>query len=502
MKKLSILCAMALALGFTACDDQLPNPQPVPNPELPTFNSSDLVIEQGNLGDAVINLQTYADKGEKVRLAKVEKLVNFPYTYSLVFDVEVSADPYFEKSGMFTATVDSTTYEDGTYIVAIASNVNTAIYENLTKNPAQLKVYTRFAAYGETATGRMRLGGADYFYGEYTYDFVPFEPEQVLTDTYFLYTRAAGQQSWTQTQFVKGNANLSVYDDGVFGAVVETATDNVEWKVVPEGGADLFIAGDDVYANAGALAAEGKCGVLATAGKYLVGIDVLGMTYSVAPAYGQLYVPIGVSSSGAKQADLDKALALSTTNSVVFTGTIRLNQNWYFIGERSVEAGVYLLNGEVTGDAGTETANIAFATNFADRPTGEDGNPLYGPMKNTSGLYYVEANVASLNYSATRVTTLNLVGDFNNWTISDDYALTPKNNASGVTTWSATDVELKAGDYVICANGLLTFRYGGSDADVVRVNPDGGNLKVAADGKYDVTLNFGVQPNTITLTKK
>ena len=99
MKKLALLCGVALALGFTSCDDELPNPPGQSNPQPEIFDSANLTLAQDGYGvDEAINLQALAEAGEKAVLANITELTDFPEDYDLVFKVDMSTTEDFAKS--------------------------------------------------------------------------------------------------------------------------------------------------------------------------------------------------------------------------------------------------------------------------------------------------------------------------------------------------------------------------------------------------------------------
>lgn len=89
MKKTALLFGIALAMGLSACDDMLPNPEVPAYPEFDLFASDDLAIAQAGVSAEApvptVDLQAYANTGERVVLADITKLENWPSTYTLMF---------------------------------------------------------------------------------------------------------------------------------------------------------------------------------------------------------------------------------------------------------------------------------------------------------------------------------------------------------------------------------------------------------------------------------
>lgn len=483
MKKLALLCGVALALGFTACDDELPNPEGQKNPQLEIFDSANLALSQVENGaEKAINLQTLADAGEKAVLANITELTDFPADYDLVFKVDMSTTEDFAKS--VTIDVPAEFNEEDSVASVAASTINSAIYDNFTKDPAQITLYTRWAAYAVSDLSTMRLGGKDKLYAEYTYDFVPFTPDRILSTAYSLKYKAAGAD-WAYMDMTKA-VEGSVYDDGLFTVQVDVLEAGFQWMVIPTANIQSqegLIGVETATAASGALV-EGEgavAGEINNNSPYLITIDVVNMTYKVTLAFEQLWVPGSATGTSVKS-----ALKLFTTDYVTYDGTLRLYNDWY-ISAQSTKKGIsFMLDGEQTvSEQGVLKGSLVQVAN------GEGTN-----MTAENGLYYIKVNLGTMEYSATPIKQISVIGAFNEWNLETAVDLTPN---ARFQKWTANGVKLTAGEYKFCVDHSWTICYGGQADDLVQ---NGANLMLDEDGTYDIELDFTKQPNKLKITKK
>ncbi|MDE6611937.1 MAG: SusF/SusE family outer membrane protein [Muribaculaceae bacterium] len=489
MKKTALLFGIALAMGLSACDDMLPNPEAPTYPEFDLFASDDLAIAQAGASAETpvptIDLQTLADAGERAVLVDITKLENWPSTYDLVFDFEASLTPDFAKSVNFQATAT-----DGMVAVP-AATLNSLVYDNYTHDPSDVIIYTRIAAYAVQGTSSMRLGGADYLYGEYNYNLKLFTPERVLDTEYYLMYREPGAQQWSTLQFAKADAASSVYDNGLYSVAIDVTAAGLEWAVsyglpgekplvspVPDP-ADA----DNAHGTLNADLDPVQPAILDKPMPFLISIDVLAGTYTVSVAYSQLYVPGGATSNNPAASSV---LSLFTNDYVNYTGTMRLYSAWSLAAQRS-ENGIFFIPAEdqTVSEAGVITTDMTMAT-------GRDKT-----LTATNGLYYVEFNITTMKIKASPVQSIQVIGNFNGWDLATAAEMT---SASRFTKWTATGIQLKAGEeFKFCVDRAWTLSYGGELNDVQQ---NGANFTVDADGTYDITLDFSKQPNKVTMVKK
>ena len=133
-------------------------------------------------------------------------------------------------------------------------------------------------------------------------------------------------------------------------------------------------------------------------------------------------------------------------------------------------------------------------TNYGDGGEGtlstEGGN-----LSASKGFYYVEANVTTLTWKATEITTYGIIGGFNDWSAS-----LPMTFDAATSTYTV-EAELPAGtEFKFRANDDWAINLGGALGNLV---PGGDNIKVAEAGTYIIILDLSNAANfKATMTKK
>lgn len=485
MKKTNILLGMALCLGLASCNEfDLPNPPGQSNPEVPVFNSDNLEIKQAA---ETLDLQAAKEAGTKVTLAEIEKIVDFPEAYTLLIEADFATAADFSD-----AVTIATEINDETLVQLEPSDLNKLICNNFTKDPKDITLHARLAAYATLGATKQRLGGADYYYAtDYTYLTIPFAPEKVIESEYYLLHRAVGATSWDVTSALPftHTSDGSPYDNPVFSIKVDVEAPGMEWAVIPGSSFDaantdgiLGVADNESMTGALVGGEEIVPGVIADASPYTITINAEADTYAVAFAYECLWVP-----GGANGNNFSRALKLFTTDYITYSGTMMLNTSWYLTAQDSNKGTVFMLDGEQTeSPAGTFTGKL-------DMRTTNNGGKV---MSASAGLYYISANLGSLTYKLVEIPQISLIGAFNGWDTATAVDLTPN---ARKTTWTVKDVEMTAGEYKFCVSHAWTYSFGGSADDIVQ---NGGNLVLDEAGTYDFTLDFTKQPNTLKIVKK
>lgn len=504
MKKLSIFCGLALCLGFVGCNDiDLPNPPGQSNPDEAAFESTDLVVSQAATS---INLVTLNAEQKQAPVAKIDKLDNFPASYGLEFELEVA------KNADFYPVVTIPAEIEGDLVTVSPDDLNGAIRATITKDPSEVNVMTRLAAYAVNGNSRIRLGGSENaVYAQYDYQVTPFVPSRVIEDVYYL---VGSFCNWDVKQGIAFThvGQGSVYDTPDFSVKIDidaaqASGDGYLWKVVPASavaagtwdGAMGVIPSADSELN-GLLVespeAKTNAGVLSTPSPYLISINVEALTYSVTFAFENLWVP----SIGTSTTNFTKVLTLNTNDFITYSGASRLNKQWWITTEPSAKSGHQLYQsvtepavidglvqkgGLVIFDANSEDENISGAKRMTI---------------SADGLYWIEANLVKMTYKTTHLESVSLVGAFNGWNAAEAVKLTP---SADFMTWTGT-VALD-GMFKINTNGAWDVDFGGPTEGPIGSNVQlvykGANMVVEA-GTYDVTVKFNSYPYTLDIVKK
>lgn len=489
MKKYAIYGLTALlSFGFVSCDNyEEPNPAPQTNAQGTVLQAAAVTVTDAIVAADTYDLKGLNDANEKIVLATVAapNLVN--YTYKAI--VEVAKDASFAGAGSFVAAVEAAN-EDGTLynIVASPDALQGVYYKNISKGPKAKAVQLRYSLYtvgGDAAAGQeARIGGPDTYYGPYAMNVLPFPSDLVIEDSYYLVGTAC---DWEVTKAIKLNhSDLSPYDDPVFTFKFDV-TEGWWWKIIPE---STFVTGDWVSgANtqfgvevngdesltgllmASTDDAEAQAGCLNVTGPYLLTINMEDMTYDFSLAIENLYTP-GNSNGWSQTA----SQLLSTIDYSNYFGFAHLNGEFKFTSAPNwdgVNFGMGAEEGQLSNDGGAGNINAG-----------------------ADGLYWAEANTASLTYKLTPVTAIGLIGDA---TPAGWDAATPLTPSADFLTWTAT-MTLKAGEFKIQCNNGWDIQMGGAADCLVTKAEDGNpaNIPAPGAGTYKVTVHLDQLPYTVT----
>lgn len=498
MKKIQFISAIALTMVMASCDNyDLPNPPGQTNPEPDGyFENSGLVLTQG---DKELNLITLNEANEFAKMATITELVNFPDTYTLSIDMQVAADESFSNFTTVATTID------GDAVTVNPDFLNGAIREVNTKQPGTYDVYTRFVAYAERGTTRMRLGGIDATYLPATYKVTTLNPDKIMEQNYYI---VGDFCDWDVKKAVKMSNTLgegvSVYDNPEFAIKLDVPTGKtLSWKVIPASSYEAKSLDTAFGCNPAEGGLSGKliqvsgknnAGEINLIGQVLVTINVEVDSYSVSYAIDALY-PL----SGSTMSKPTTAMLLYTDNYINYTGVTAISQQWILAGQPDQKGDIIFkqdpnVEAVISEDGLTQTGVMTAL---------EDGVKFRSPVKNS--LYWCDVNLIQMTYSITALKTLSIIGSGNGWDLATAVELTPSKDFK---VWKASDVEI-GDEFKINANGAWAIGFSGTSISdvtgkhVYQVNKqDGGdNLKCPAPGKYNVTVDFSTRPYIVTLEK-
>lgn len=466
----------ALALGFTACDDiEDSNSLPQSNPQLDIVKADNASVTASAMASSVIDLEALNNSASTVNIATVTEASDWPegFTASVPF-MQVSADQAFETF----ETIEATMGAEGEVLIA-PDAWEEAHITMFGKNPKTTPVYVRFPIVASNGDQKVRMGGENYYYGNFGVSVKPFDlfNGQIIEDAYYLINSA---DNWDITKAVKfAHSDKDVYDDPVFQTIINVNGAGYQWAIIP---ATTFDAGA-LGAAYGVETAEDLAGTLVAtpagqtinyglvdqAGPYMVTINMETLSYELKSAYPMLYTP--GDSNGWSQA---ASQVLTTTDYITYTGYAHLSGGFKLSTQPNWD-GVNF----GAGDPGKLSTD------------GGAGN-LNAPA---DALFWCTANVVDLTYALTEITTIGLIGDATpaGWDAST--ALTP---SSDLLVWTGT-IALKGGQFKFRANDGWDINLGGSLSDLQQ---NGDNIASPGEGTYVVTLDLTKVPYTATLTKQ
>lgn len=475
MKKIALLSALALCLGFTSCDDNdiVGIPQ---NPASAIFETSGLVMTPSADTEGTIDLKAYNDEAKNIPLSTLS-ITDFPADYELQIVMQISKDESFSRvTEVPTSIVDNVLY-------VTPDDLQGAYYANISKGPKEKTIYVRYAGYAVKGNTSVRLGDPSYYWpnGDASYialSVLPFPSSLVIEDNYYILGTING---WSVAEAIKMNhSDESPYDDPVFTLKVDITAEQISansgwwWKIVPEStyitgnwvdgdntAYGVAVNGDEALSGmlVGRTATEDcGAGAIQEAGPFLLTINMEEGTYDFSLAIENLWTP--GNSNGWSQ---DASQMLYTSDYTNYQGYAHLNGDFKFSSQNNwdgINYGSAAEEGKLSNDGGA-------------------GN-LVAPA---DALYWCNVNIASLTYSLYQVTTIGAIGDFNGWGAS--VALTP---SADFLVWEG-DVDFGdgAGSWKFRCNDDWTVNLGGDFNELLQ---DGANLAAPGAGVHHITLDL------------
>ena len=477
---------VAVAALMAACDEYtLPNPPAQSNNQEPVFETSGLSVT--DLTDGKLDLVTFSQNNTQPELLRYS-VSNVPEGRALKFVMEISDTEDFAKS----AEVATTSGEDSV-VRASVYDIETAYSTTFSRSPEAVTLYTRYAAYVSNTAGteNVRVGGPDYYLGATSLAFTPVLRTHTVENAYYLVGSFNGWQI-ASAQLMQKDEEGNPYDHPDFHTFVEVTADmaangGLSWKIIPESaykagnweGAFGVVATDS---ESGRLVespeAEVNAGVIADAGKYQISVNMYEDTYKVSLAYEHLWIQ----ATGYYQT-VDKMLRLYTSDYVNYGGVMRCAKGFKFLCQPDLNTGVFY---GVASDSETTTKDGVTSGTMERFTEAKDARNMEVPARAT---YYVKANLKNLKWSAAELSSISIVGAFNDWNVEDEAAtMTPDRNG---VVYTITGVEMPAGEFKFCANHAWTISFGGEMDNIVE---NGGNLTLDVAGTYDITLDFTTVP--------
>ncbi|MDE5790750.1 MAG: hypothetical protein K2K81_07030 [Muribaculaceae bacterium] len=496
MKKIKLFSALALTLVMASCDDfDLPNPPGQTNTDPSAyFTDADLELApvSGNQ-----NLTEFMQANKFVTVANITTLENFPADYTLVIDMEVGSDNNFTKISKVETVID------GNNVTADPALINGAIQNAITKKPGTMDVNVRFPAYAVKGDTKLLLGGLNNYYLTESLNITTFNPDKVIENMYYVVPCGAdGTPNWNAAIAMNNNAGAGAigYDHPEFSIKIESpAPDGYMLKIAPESVMQSRDASQLLGVNVaedgfgGKLGTDYGVGHITITGDVLITINAEQDSITFSYAFNVLYPYTGTLKA-------DALMLLYTDNYITYSGVCAINNQW-FLGaypDKKAEP-LFKQDAESTPEISKDELSMNGLLS-----TASDAALIKTPAKGNH-LYWVSVDLPGLTYSMTVINDLGIVGAFNGWNEKENVQLTPSKDFK---TWTATDVEID-GEFKINANkdwaigfsGVMVSNQSGTVVYNVNKQDGGANLSVES-GKYDVELNFTVQPYVLTLKKK
>lgn len=471
MKKSLIIGLTALALGFTACDnieDSFSKPQT--NPQLPGVSAENVPVAQGS---NAVDLAAINDAGGLVIVAEVAPGTDWPEGFTpAVPSVQIAKDDTFDGA----VEIDAELVEGNVTVSPDAwEAAHTELYG---KNPATTTSYVRFPVYAANGNQLYRMGGDDYYYGNYAVSVTPFDlfNGKVIEEKYYLLTSADGFAFDKAIEIRPENADADPYDNPVFSTLVNIEGAGTEWIIIPastyaagslSGNVAYGVeeAGDDALAGMLVKSDNGSAnvGTIVEASPYMLTIDMEKLTYDFGTAYQLLYVPGGGNG-------WSFSTILFTENFIQYKGFAHLNGAFKLTVDPD-------WNG-VTYGAGAEEGTIK--KGGGDISVAEDN------------LYFMNVDLSALTYELTTIKTVGIVGDATEGGWNDDTFMEP---SADLLMWTVKTT-LKEGKFKFRMNQDWAVNLGcfPNSTSIDELTPNGWDIPVENLGEVVIVLDLSAYP--------
>lgn len=481
MKKIFIFAAVAMGMGLVSCDKvDLPNPPAQSNPQDAIFQKDDVelgAVPADQENPVVYNLTDYQNAQELVPLAVVLKSENIPSMCELKFSGRVSAGDSFTGAEFPCEVVDD--------MVMVDPDVFNGAVRTVSKNPVKQDVNVQFYPYIQSTVNAGYVAQIDAAYGPFPISVLPFAPENVIEEAYYLMTSTDGS---TWSEGIKANHSATnVYDDPTFVFIYDgPAVNDMEplfWKIVPQSqypdGATWYAPiFDDAFKAKGKLEVSTDYGMnIEVAGSQVMTVNFETLEYSYTQGFTQLYTPGNSNGWNAPASQI-----LTTTDYTDYAGYVYLNGDFKFNPDTSWAG----------RDFGCTDAFVYDGSPLVGTGLADGSGNINVPE---TGAYYVELNYPTRNTKLTIIETYGLIGSATAGGWDASTALTP---SADFLTWTG-EVTLSDGEFKFRANNGWDINLGG---DLFNLTAGGANIASPGAGTYTVTLDLSQVPYSATLVKK
>lgn len=272
------------------------------------------------------------------------------------------------------------------------------------------------------------------------------------------------------------HSDKDVYEDPIFTITFETTKADQYWKIIPKANVD---AGNTDASAAGVVGpkvdgedsmtdsltnVDAKAGKIAKAGKYKLTLNMMDYTYTFEEVKYDPFIYFIGATDGWKSSD--QKLALVDEAKGVYTGYV-------YVADPN-GAGLQFKFQRVAGSWDNEINAGTFNTFSDAATTNENGNI---GVNAGEGVYYFDVNLGEGTIKATKVETMGIMGQFNDW------------SGDAVMAWNAEEYCFEATNVGVTADGWKFRVNGGWDINL------GGSLNNLTAGGDNIT----VAGNTVKL---
>ena len=450
-----ILLGMTLLMSMVSCTEDYTdwaNPQTNPQEDAVAFGNGSVTPVD------VINLANVTE--DKVQVASIVAPTSSNAAYTPTIKINLGDKTFDIDNEGKMATADLATY----------------ISDKYGKRPVERDINATLDAWISNGSTVVKMATSETFQVKA----IPVAP--VIEEGYYLVGDMFNVKDVDDVLVFDGWNNVSakqafkhsdkdVYDDPIFTLTFETTKADQYWKIIPKKNGDAGtiwaegvvgpkVDGDD--SMTGLLTnADPKAGKIAEPGKYKLTLNMMDYSYTIEPVNYDPFIYFIGSTDG--WGSSDQKLALVDEDKGTYTGYV-------YIADPN-GAGLQFKFQRVAGSWDNQINADTFVS-FGGAATNENGNI---GVNAGEGVYYMDVNLSECTITATKVESMSMVGDFQNWDIAGPTPMTwnAEEYCFEATNAGVTDVGWK---FVV--NKGWSINLGGS---INNLEQDGANLEVAGN---------------------
>lgn len=422
----------------------------------PQVNAEPKAVEFGNGSVTpvdVINLANVTE--EKIQVASIVAPTSSDAGYTPTIKINLGDKTFDIDNDGKMATADLASYISETY----------------GKRPIERDINATLDAWISNGSTAVKMATSETFQVKA----IPVAP--VIDEGYYLVgdmCKTEEVEGWTiEAAKAFKHSDRDVYDDPFFTLTFETKEANQYWKIIPkknidagtlwaEGVVGPKVDGDD--SMTGLLTnADAKAGKIAEPGKYKLTLNMMDYSYTIEKVMYDPFIYFIGSTDG--WGSNDQKLALVDEDKGTYTGYV-------YIADPN-GAGFEFKFQREQGNWDTAIGASDFVTFKDAAKDPQNGNNL--GVNAGEGVYYMDVNLSEGTITATKVESMSMVGDFQNW---DIVGPTPMTWNAEEYCFEATNAGVTDGGWKFVVNKGWSINLGGS---INNLKQDGANLTVAGN---------------------
>ena len=445
-----ILLGMTLLMAMVSCTEDYTDWSK------PQVNAEPKAVEFGNGSVTPVDVINLADvTEEKVQVASIVAPTSSDAGYTPTIKINLGDKTYDIDNDGKMATADLASY----------------IAETYGKRPLERDIDATLDAWISNGSTFVKMATSETFQVKA----IPVAP--VIDEGYYLVgdmCKTEEVEGWTiEAAKAFKHSDRDVYDDPIFTLTFETKEANQYWKIIPkknidagtlwaEGVVGPKVDGDDSMTGLLTNAAP-KAGKIAEPGKYKLTLNMMDYSYTIEKVMYDPFIYFIGSTDG--WGSNDQKLALVDEDKGTYTGYV-------YIADPN-GAGFEFKFQREQGNWDTAIGASDFVTFKDAAKDPQNGNNL--GVNAGEGVYYMDVNLSEGTITATKVESMSMVGDFQNW---DIVGPTPMTWNAEEYCFEATNAGVTDGGWKFVVNKGWSINLGGS---INNLKQDGANLTVAGN---------------------